>query len=103
MKGHLHVGEPKGTIERLADIETYVVEPPSGKANGHVILYVDLADLMCFLLFKLYHRPDVSAASVKHAQLTARPRYYPDVFGFFTYVLRCHPTSRRDTDGLTRP
>ena len=39
LKGHLHSGEPKGTFERFADIETYISQPPSSKANGHILLY----------------------------------------------------------------
>jgi len=40
LKGQLHDGEPRGTIVgKIADMDTYVVEPPKGKANGHILLY----------------------------------------------------------------
>ncbi|KAK4953226.1 hypothetical protein LTR10_008932 [Elasticomyces elasticus] len=39
MEGTLHVGEPRGTTMTIAGVETYVVEPPSGKGNGHILLY----------------------------------------------------------------
>ncbi|KAK3071475.1 hypothetical protein LTR53_008556 [Teratosphaeriaceae sp. CCFEE 6253] len=39
LSGTLHEGEPRGTITTVADIETYVVEPPAGKANGNIVLY----------------------------------------------------------------
>lgn len=39
LKGHLHNGEPKGTFEHLADLETYVSQPDPSNANGHVVLY----------------------------------------------------------------
>ena len=39
LKGHLHAGSPQGSFEQLADMETYVSQPPEGKANGHVVLY----------------------------------------------------------------
>jgi hypothetical protein len=39
LKGHLHNGEPKGSFERLADIETYVTKPSADKDNGHIVLY----------------------------------------------------------------
>lgn len=37
--GHLHEGEPRGTIETVEGIETYVVRPPEGRANGNIVLY----------------------------------------------------------------
>lgn len=39
LKGHLHNGEPKGSFERITDIDTYVTHPPAEKANGHIIFY----------------------------------------------------------------
>jgi len=39
LQGTLHDGEPRGTTTTVAGIETYVVEPPQGKANGHIVLY----------------------------------------------------------------
>ena len=39
LKGHLHTGKPQGTFEWLAEIETYVSQPPAETANGHIILY----------------------------------------------------------------
>ena len=39
MEGSLHEGKPRGSTTTIADVETYVVEPPKGKANGHIMLY----------------------------------------------------------------
>ena len=39
LQGTLHTGEPRGTKTTIADVETYVVEPPQGKANGNILLY----------------------------------------------------------------
>ena len=39
LKGTIHEGEPRGSWETIAGVETYVSEPPSDKANGHVLLY----------------------------------------------------------------
>lgn len=39
LKGSLHDGEPRGTIETVEGIETYVVHPPAGKSNGNIVLY----------------------------------------------------------------
>src|SRR6202012_2065300 len=39
LQGTLHNGTPRGTHETIAGVETYVVHPPEGKANGHVLLY----------------------------------------------------------------
>jgi dienelactone hydrolase len=39
LRGKIHEGEPKGKLVEIAEVETYVSEPPSGKANGHVLLY----------------------------------------------------------------
>lgn len=40
LKGHLHSGEPKGTFERLAGVETYVSKPDASRSNGHIVLYL---------------------------------------------------------------
>lgn len=39
LKGKLHCGDPKGTFERLADVETYISKPEPSKTNGHILLY----------------------------------------------------------------
>ena len=39
MNGTLHEGEPRGSTTTVAGVETYVVEPPKGKANGNILLY----------------------------------------------------------------
>ncbi|RYP18151.1 hypothetical protein DL765_004077 [Monosporascus sp. GIB2] len=39
LKGTLHKGEARGRWEAIAGVETYISEPPQGKANGHVLLY----------------------------------------------------------------
>jgi hypothetical protein len=39
LEGHLHAGEPRGTFETIADVETYVVTPRPDRANGHILLY----------------------------------------------------------------
>ena len=39
LTGHMHVGDPRGTFETLADVDTYIVHPPEGKANGNIMLY----------------------------------------------------------------
>ncbi|KAF2098436.1 alpha/beta-hydrolase [Rhizodiscina lignyota] len=39
MKGTLHEGEPRGSFESIADVETYIVKPKDGKGNGNIILY----------------------------------------------------------------
>ena len=38
LKGTLHDGEPRGTTTTIADVETYIVEPPKDKANGNIVL-----------------------------------------------------------------
>ena len=38
LKGTLHDGEPRGSTTTIADVETYVVEPPKEKANGNIVL-----------------------------------------------------------------
>lgn len=30
---------PKGTVERLADVDTYVTKPDASKDNGHTVFY----------------------------------------------------------------
>lgn len=37
--GSLHEGEPRGTTETVDGIETYIVHPPVGRANGNIVLY----------------------------------------------------------------
>jgi len=38
--GTLHVGTPRGKIESILDIPTYITHPPNTlKPNGHIILY----------------------------------------------------------------
>lgn len=37
--GNIHEGEPKGKVETIAGIETYISSPSSNKANGHILLY----------------------------------------------------------------
>lgn len=39
LKGTIHEGEPRGSWETIAGVETYIASPPAGKANGHVLLY----------------------------------------------------------------
>lgn len=39
LKGTLHKGEARGRWETITGVETYISEPPKGKANGHVLLY----------------------------------------------------------------
>ncbi|AEO67843.1 uncharacterized protein THITE_53694 [Thermothielavioides terrestris NRRL 8126] len=39
LKGTIHEGEPRGTWETIAGVETYISTPPEGKANGNVLLY----------------------------------------------------------------
>lgn len=40
-RGSIHDGEPRGTIEKIAAVDTYIVHPPDGQANnnGHIVLY----------------------------------------------------------------
>lgn len=37
--GNLHTGEPRGTHETVDGIDTYVVHPSKGRANGNIVLY----------------------------------------------------------------
>ncbi|KAL2108110.1 hypothetical protein VUR80DRAFT_4255 [Thermomyces stellatus] len=39
LKGTIHEGEPRGSWETIADVETYISKPADDKANGHVLLY----------------------------------------------------------------
>jgi hypothetical protein len=39
LKGYIHGGEARGTWKVISNVETYVSEPPEGKANGHILLY----------------------------------------------------------------
>lgn len=39
LKGNIHDGEPRGSIETIASVESYVAHPPKGKANGNILLY----------------------------------------------------------------
>jgi hypothetical protein len=39
LEGIIHSGTPRGSFIRVVDVETYVVKPPSHKANGHILLY----------------------------------------------------------------
>lgn len=37
--GNLHEGTPRGAVENILDIPTYISRPTEGKANGHIVLY----------------------------------------------------------------
>jgi len=39
LEGHIHDGEPRGSFEDIAGVETYVSKPAQDKANGHILLY----------------------------------------------------------------
>jgi dienelactone hydrolase len=39
LTGHLHDGEPRGTVEKVGGLDTYISRPAEGKATGHVLLY----------------------------------------------------------------
>jgi hypothetical protein len=39
LKGSIHEGEPRGSYAMIAGVETYVVAPPSGRANNRILLY----------------------------------------------------------------
>lgn len=39
LKGSIHEGTPRGATVTIGNIETYVSNPPSAKANGNVLLY----------------------------------------------------------------
>lgn len=50
LKGTLHDGDPRGSTTTIADVETYVVEPPEDKANGNILLYrkYHVVHIVCF-------------------------------------------------------
>ncbi|KAK3365413.1 dienelactone hydrolase [Podospora didyma] len=37
--GTIHRGTPRGRVEQVLDIPTYIARPAEGKGNGHVVLY----------------------------------------------------------------
>ncbi|KAK2603371.1 hypothetical protein N8I77_009835 [Diaporthe amygdali] len=37
--GTVHVGTPRGTLETVLDVPTYVTKPAPDKAKGHIVLY----------------------------------------------------------------
>ncbi|KAK0610603.1 Alpha/Beta hydrolase protein [Bombardia bombarda] len=37
--GTIHKGTPRGNVEEILNVPTYVVKPSEEKANGHVVLY----------------------------------------------------------------
>lgn len=39
LKGTVHEGKSRGTFTNVASVETYISQPPEGKANGHILLY----------------------------------------------------------------
>ncbi|KAF9886282.1 hypothetical protein FE257_011895 [Aspergillus nanangensis] len=39
MKGTLHTGTPRGEYVDIAGVETYISQPPTTTANGHILLY----------------------------------------------------------------
>jgi hypothetical protein len=39
LKGTLHEGKSRGTFIDVVGVDTYISEPPSDKANGHILLY----------------------------------------------------------------
>jgi dienelactone hydrolase len=39
LKGSIHEGEPQGTLETIAGVETYIACPTADKANGNIIFY----------------------------------------------------------------
>ncbi len=39
LDGTLHEGTPRGTLETVLEIPTYVARPAEGQANGHIVLY----------------------------------------------------------------
>ena len=38
LRGTIHEGKPKGKIISINGVDTYVAEPSSDKANGHVVM-----------------------------------------------------------------
>ena len=39
LKGSIHEGEAKGSVEKIFGIETYKAAPPADEANGNVVLF----------------------------------------------------------------
>jgi len=39
LKGTIHEGEPRGRMDTIAGIETYISSPPQEIVNGHILLY----------------------------------------------------------------
>ncbi|KAI0124805.1 Alpha/Beta hydrolase protein [Xylariales sp. AK1849] len=39
LKGTIHQGDPRGSLTTVADVETYITQPPAGKTNGHILMY----------------------------------------------------------------
>lgn len=37
--GTIHKGTPRGNLEIILDVPTYVARPAPDKANGHIVLY----------------------------------------------------------------
>lgn len=37
--GTVHKGTPRGNLETILDVPTYVTEPTPERANGHIVLY----------------------------------------------------------------
>jgi len=37
--GNIHEGNPRGKMEDVLEVPTYISQPEDGKANGHVVLY----------------------------------------------------------------
>ncbi|RAH65003.1 dienelactone hydrolase [Aspergillus aculeatinus CBS 121060] len=38
-KGSIHTGEPKGKVEQIAGVDTYIATPDANRSNGHVLLF----------------------------------------------------------------
>ncbi len=51
--GHVHDGTPKGTVEKLHGLDTYVSKPPEGKTAKGIIIIVSDAFGMPFINNKL--------------------------------------------------
>jgi dienelactone hydrolase len=39
LRGTIHTGSPSGAVSEIAGVETYIATPPTGKANGNIVLY----------------------------------------------------------------
>ncbi|EMC99258.1 hypothetical protein BAUCODRAFT_31592 [Baudoinia panamericana UAMH 10762] len=39
IEGNIHTGKPRGSYTTIAGVETYIAQPPDGKANGNIVLY----------------------------------------------------------------